>query len=72
MGGPVIQTFALAMLIGIVIGTYSTVFVASPMILVMQDVKPHLAKLLSVAETSSPEAAAGVKASGNQEKPTAS
>ena len=72
MGGPVIQTFALAMLIGIVIGTYSTVFVASPMILVMQDVKPHLAKLLSVAETSSPEAAAGVKTKGNQEKPAAS
>ena len=72
MGGPVIQTFALAMLIGIVVGTYSTVFVASPMILVMQDVKPHIEKLLKAAETSSPEAAAGVRSSGNSDSPEAS
>jgi preprotein translocase subunit SecF len=46
MGGPVIETFALAMMIGVVVGTYSTVFVASPMILLMEKVKPHLVKLL--------------------------
>jgi preprotein translocase subunit SecF len=46
MGGPVIETFALAMMIGVVVGTYSTVFVASPMILLMEKVKPHLVALL--------------------------
>ena len=46
MGGPVIETFALAMMIGVVVGTYSTVFVASPMILLMEKVKPRLVALL--------------------------
>jgi preprotein translocase subunit SecF len=46
LGGNTIQTFALAMLLGIVFGTYSTVYVASPMILVMQDVKPWLSKMV--------------------------
>jgi preprotein translocase subunit SecF len=44
--GSVIWSFAFAMLLGIVFGTYSTVFVASPTILAMQDVKPWLAKLI--------------------------
>ena len=46
LGGPVIQNFALAMVLGVVFGTYSTVFVASPMILVMEDVKPYLQTLI--------------------------
>jgi len=44
MGGPVIQNFALAMLLGIIFGTYSTVYVASPTIIAMQDVKPWLSR----------------------------
>lgn len=44
--GDVIWSFAFAMLLGIVFGTYSTVYVASPTILVMQHVKPYLAKLM--------------------------
>ncbi len=44
IGGPVIRNFAFAMLLGIIFGTYSTMFVASPLILVMEDVKPWLAK----------------------------
>ncbi len=35
LGGPVIHDFALAMLIGIVAGTYSSVFIASPVLLDM-------------------------------------
>jgi len=46
IGGPVIRNFALAMFFGIVFGTYSTVFVASPMILVMEDIKPFLARFV--------------------------
>ncbi|MBV9126834.1 MAG: hypothetical protein JO117_01970, partial [Verrucomicrobia bacterium] len=32
-GGPVLRDFALAMLIGVVVGTYSSVFIASPIVL---------------------------------------
>ena len=32
-GGPVLHDFALAMLIGVIVGTYSSVFVASPIVL---------------------------------------
>ncbi len=61
MGGPVIETFALAIALGVVVGTYSTVYVASPMILIMQDVKPYLVRMMTLSQRSSPEAAAGVE-----------
>ncbi len=35
LGGEIIHSFALALLIGVVIGTYSSIYVASSMILVM-------------------------------------
>ena len=50
IGGPVIRNFAFAMFLGIVFGTYSTMFVASPMILLMEDVKPWLAKMVAVVD----------------------
>jgi preprotein translocase subunit SecF len=36
LGGPVIQPFALTMLLGIVVGTYSSVFIAAPLLLVLE------------------------------------
>ncbi|MEO0603598.1 MAG: protein translocase subunit SecF [Myxococcota bacterium] len=50
LGGPVIRNFAIAMLLGIVFGTYSTIFVASPMIIVMERVKPYLQQLIAVSD----------------------
>lgn len=47
-GGPVIRNFAIAMLCGVVFGTYSTIFVASPMIIVMEDVKPWLSRFVAM------------------------
>jgi len=47
LGGPVIETFALAILLGVVFGTYSTIFVASPTILIMEDLRPHLSRLVA-------------------------
>jgi hypothetical protein len=47
LGGPVIQTFSIAICIGVFVGTYSTVYVAAPTILVMQDLKPWLERLVS-------------------------
>jgi preprotein translocase subunit SecF len=46
IGGPVVGDFAFAMLLGIVFGSYSTVYVASPMILIMQDLQPYLQRLV--------------------------
>ncbi|MBQ9407492.1 MAG: protein translocase subunit SecF [Desulfovibrio sp.] len=37
LGGGVIHDFALAMLIGVLIGTYSSIFIASPMLLALGD-----------------------------------
>jgi preprotein translocase subunit SecF len=38
-GGSVIRNFAFAMLIGITIGTYSSIFVASPVIIFWENLK---------------------------------
>lgn len=46
-GGPVIQTFALAIVLGVVVGTYSTIYVASPTILIMEDLQPFLGRIFS-------------------------
>jgi preprotein translocase subunit SecF len=61
MGGSIVQDFAFAMLIGGFFGSYSTIYVASPMILVMNDLKPHLARLVAGAAlpTAAPEDSEG-------------
>jgi len=33
LGGPVLRDFALVLMIGVVVGTYSSIFVASPILL---------------------------------------
>lgn len=35
LGGSVIHNFAFAMMVGIVVGTYSSIFIASPILLIM-------------------------------------
>ena len=60
-GGSVIEDFALAMVFGVVVGTYSSVYVAAPLILVTEDIKPWVAKLMTLSARSSPERAAGAQ-----------
>lgn len=55
LGGPVIRNFAFAMFLGIVFGTYSTIFIASPMILVMEDLKPHLSRFVALPTLPAPD-----------------
>ncbi|MBW2557630.1 MAG: protein translocase subunit SecF [Deltaproteobacteria bacterium] len=43
-GGAVIHDFAFALLIGIIVGTYSSIFVASPTILVWESIRPSKEK----------------------------
>ncbi len=44
LGGAVIHDFAFAMLVGILIGTYSSIFIASPTILVWESISPSKEK----------------------------
>ena len=39
-GGAVIHDFAFALLVGVVVGTYSTIFIASPIVLAWENIKP--------------------------------
>jgi hypothetical protein len=37
LGGEVLNTFALTLIIGIIIGTYSSIYVASPIVVIWKD-----------------------------------
>lgn len=50
-GGPVLQNFAIAMLCGLVFGTYSTVYIASPLIIVFEDLKPYISRFVLTTDT---------------------
>ena len=39
LGGGVIHDFAFAMIIGVMVGTYSSIFIASPVVIMMQPKK---------------------------------
>lgn len=47
IGGAVLQQFALVMLIGIVVGTYSSVYVAAPLTMILRDYEPQLRALFA-------------------------
>ena len=48
-GGPVLHGFALALVIGIIVGTYSSVFIASPIVLFWHDYADKRRKPVAVA-----------------------
>jgi preprotein translocase subunit SecF len=56
-GGPVVGDFAFAMFIGLITGAYSTIYIASPMILVMEELKPSLSRLIVNANAKPAETA---------------
>lgn len=49
-GGETLQNFAFALFVGIVVGTYSSIFVASPLLAVLKEREPRLAQIRSRAE----------------------
>ncbi len=63
LGGDVIETFALAILMGVFVGTYSTVFIASPTILLMEDIRPWFDRVFA---PSAAQATAAAGAGGPQ------
>ena len=50
-GGEIIKGFAIALLIGVIVGTYSSIFVASPTVLFLgisrEDMLPYIRKAVS-------------------------
>lgn len=56
LGGSVIHDFALTMLIGIVVGTFSSIFVASPILMAFGDVDLYLKKQETAEEFEKPGA----------------
>jgi predicted RND superfamily exporter protein len=70
LGGPVIQAFAKAMLVGVITGCYSTIYVASSTILLMQDAKPKLEKWFGPGMAAALSATAGADGR-EQERPAA-
>ena len=72
LGGGVIEDFALALLVGVVVGTYSSVFVAAPVLLMLPEGKPSLPETLTKkAEPQpapAPKAAPAAKAVANKQR----
>lgn len=57
-GGPVLNGFAFALVVGIIIGTYSSVFIASPIVLFWHDFYDKRRKTSSAVSAARPEPAA--------------
>ncbi len=66
-GGPVLHGFSFALVVGIIIGTYSSVFVASPIVLFWHNFSDKRRKTAPAVAAPSPRAAAGgVKQQGSR------
>lgn len=63
-GGPVLRDFAITMLCGLVFGSYSTIYIASPLIMYTNDLKPWLGKLLAVTDLAAEEIPAELATEG--------
>ena len=68
LGGPVIETFALAILLGVIFGTYSTIWVASPTILLMEDIQPLLSRVFTPVQAGLDAAADAGPVSATEER----
>jgi hypothetical protein len=67
-GGQVIQDFALAITLGVFFGTYSTIYVATPTVLLLQEYKPLLDKWFGFAKVAPEVATAGAGAAGGRRR----
>ena len=70
-GGPVLHGFSLALVLGIIVGTYSSVFVASPIVLAWHDYADQRKKKLPPAPPASggPVASSSLKQSSVKQGP---
>ncbi len=63
-GGPVLRDFAVTMLIGGILGTYSTIYIASPVIIATNELKPKLQRLLAIRDLEPDEVPASLASGG--------
>jgi len=70
LGGPVIETFALAILMGVFFGTYSTIYIASPTIILMEDLKPWLDRVFSPSTATAATSGGAIRGGGASDGPT--
>lgn len=69
LGGGVIEDFAMALLVGVVVGTYSSVFVAAPVLLMLPEGKPSLPEVLvKKAETEPKPTPPPAKVAANKQR----
>jgi SecD/SecF fusion protein len=64
-GVQTIQGFAFSLLVGVIVGTYSSIFIAAPVLLLLQKKEPKSAEAVSAPQTA---AAAGSPAEQDEEK----
>jgi preprotein translocase subunit SecF len=69
LGQGSIENFALAMLVGIITGCYSTIYIASPIMIILEGVKPKVEKFLVSARRKTAEEAAGVAGGARRMSP---
>jgi preprotein translocase subunit SecF len=70
-GGPVLHGFSFALVVGIIIGTYSSVFVASPIVLFWQNYSESRRRVVAPVPTAAaPKSQASVKPQQPSRKPT--
>jgi preprotein translocase subunit SecF len=56
LGGPALRDFSFVMVVGILVGTYSSIYIASPILVVWQEVLADRAKKKAGAEAPKPAA----------------
>ena len=71
LGGGVIEDFAFAMIVGVVVGTYSSIYVASPIILMLPEGKPSLTSAKAPAASKPKSKAVAAKEVREPEETTA-
>lgn len=54
IGGPVLSQFAFVMLVGIAVGTYSSIYVAAPLTMILQNYEPQIRKMLGLGTGAKP------------------
>jgi preprotein translocase subunit SecF len=68
LGGEVLNTFALTLVIGIIVGTYSSIYVAAPIVVIWSDLqsrrRPAPAAAKAATPAKAPAKAVPAKASG--------
>ena len=65
LGGEVLNTFALTLVIGIIVGTYSSIYVAAPIVVIWNDLQDRRRPAPAVAKAATP-ARTVPKAAGNR------